>query len=186
MGRSVNAQENRNSEYVRAVKRSVYLVCWLYCLRCKLLHKRYQLRHLHSTHHISTTLRLIVLSDQALLFTPSLSCSFTATYPRPAPVWPCSSVCSATVICSGGRGFECNRGQRLLLFLRVGPFPFWGYRSEDITWDIHTVLQLSTFKPLYKNGKLQLTSDSFLTSLFTCVHLAPLAYVLTGRSNPAR
>ena len=32
----------------------------------------------------------------------------------------------------------------------VGLFPFKGYRSEGIIWDIYTALQLTTFKPLYK------------------------------------
>ena len=47
-------------------------------------------------------------------------------YPRSAPIWSCSSVGRATVICysDGSRGFESNRGQRYFLFLRVGPFPF--------------------------------------------------------------
>ena len=57
-----------------------------------------------------------LLSGQALLITPSLMCSFAANYhlnfPRPASIWPCSSVGRATVICSGGRGFEPHRGQR--------------------------------------------------------------------------
>ena len=45
----------------------------------------------------------IVLSGQILLITPSLMCSFTLNYHinflRPAPIWPCSSVGRATVIC---------------------------------------------------------------------------------------
>ena len=37
--------------------------------------------------------------------------------PRPAPIWPCSSVGRDTMICSGGRGFKNHRGKRLFLFL---------------------------------------------------------------------
>ena len=37
--------------------------------------------------------------------------------PRPAPIWSCSSVSRATVICSGSRGFESNRNERY--------FPCW-------------------------------------------------------------
>ena len=80
---------------------------------------------------------LLVLSDYTLLVVPSLMCSFAANYhlnfTRRAPSWPCSLVGRATVICSGGRGFECYR----ILFLRVGPFPLQGYRSEGIIWDIY-------------------------------------------------
>ena len=85
--------------------------------------------------------RLIVLSGQTLLITPSITCSFAATYnlnfPRPAPIWPCSSVGRALVICSGGREFESQRGQRFFLFDPVGPFPFWGHRSEGRVWDFY-------------------------------------------------
>ena len=56
-----------------------------------------------------------------ILVTPSLTCSFTANYhlnfPRPAPVWPCSSVGRATVTCSEGRGFKPHQGQRFILLL---------------------------------------------------------------------
>ena len=52
------------------------------------------------------------------------------------------------MICSWGRGFESHQGQTFL-FLRVGPFLFYGYRSEGINWDIYTALQHTTFKPLY-------------------------------------
>ena len=36
------------------------------------------------------------------------------------------------------------------LFLRVGPFPFWGYHSKGIITDIYTALQhtCTTSKPL--------------------------------------
>ena len=36
--------------------------------------------------------------------------------PRPAPIWPRSSVGRATVICSGAHGFESHRGQRFFSF----------------------------------------------------------------------
>ena len=42
----------------------------------------------------------------------------------PAPIWPCSSVGIAAVICSRGRGFEHHQGQRFFLFFHVSPFPF--------------------------------------------------------------
>ena len=54
---------------------------------------------------------------------------------RTVPICPCSSVGRATVICSGGRGFELHRGKAFFLFFLVGPFPFWGYRSEGIILD---------------------------------------------------
>ena len=45
--------------------------------------------------------------------TSSPTCPFTAIYhrnfPRPAPIWPCSSFGRATVICSGDRRFEPHR-----------------------------------------------------------------------------
>ena len=61
--------------------------------------------------------------------TDSLPCSFAANYhlndlnfPRPTPISPCSSVGRATVICSGGRGFQSHQGQRFFLFCSV-----WAY-----------------------------------------------------------
>ena len=71
---------------------------------------------------------LIVLSGQVLLVTPSLTCSFASNYhfnfPRPAPIWPSSSVGRATVICSVDCKFEPHRGQKYFVFPRVGPFLF--------------------------------------------------------------
>ena len=47
---------------------------------------------------------------------PNLTCSFAAYHrpncPRPAPIWPCSSIGRATMICSGVRGFVSHRGLR--------------------------------------------------------------------------
>ena len=99
-----------------------------------------------------------MLSAKTSLVTPSLMCSFAANYhlnfPRPAPIWPCSSVGRATVIRSGGRGFESHWGQiRMSVFSRVGRVPFWSFRSEGITWDIYTTFQLTTLKPLYIQSK---------------------------------
>ena len=73
--------------------------------------------------HLNHYICLILLSGQSLLVTPSLTCSFAAIFTiliprrRPAPIWPCSSVGRATVVCSGGRGFESHLDQRFLLSL---------------------------------------------------------------------
>ena len=71
------------------------------------------------------------------LVTTSLTCSFAAIYhlnfPRPAPVWPCSSVGRATLICSGGRGFESHRDQSEALFLSPNLLCDY-FLSEGITW----------------------------------------------------
>ena len=65
-----------------------------------------------------------------LTVTPSPTCSFAANYhlnfPQPAPIWPCSSVGRATVICSWGRGFESQRGQRFFSLSPCGPIFFLG------------------------------------------------------------
>ena len=70
-----------------------------------------------------------MLSGQTSLVNPSLTCSSAAnyhlTFPRPAPMWPCSSFGRATVICSGRRGFEPHRGQIFSLF-PCGPISFLG------------------------------------------------------------
>ena len=60
-----------------------------------------------------------------LLVTPSLTCSFAVyydlNYPRPAPIWPCSSVGRATIICSGVFIARCCRRIQILTisFFRV-------------------------------------------------------------------
>ena len=81
-----------------------------------------------------------MLSGQTLLITPSITCSFAATYnlnfPRPAPIWPCSSVGRALVICSGGREFESQRGQRFFLFDRVGPNFLSGAIAQKVEFGI--------------------------------------------------
>ena len=46
------------------------------------------------------------------------------SYPRPTPIWPCSSVGRVTMTGSGGGGFKFHQGQRIFLSLRVGQFPF--------------------------------------------------------------
>ena len=69
--------------------------------------------------HLNHYICLILLSGQSLLVTPSLTCSFAAIFTiliphrRPAPIWPCSSVGRATVVCSGGRGFESHLDQEI-------------------------------------------------------------------------
>ena len=104
--------------------------------------------------HLNPYEYLIVLSGQALLVTPSLMCSFAANYhlnfPRPAPIWPCSSIGRATVSCSGGRGFESLRGQRFLSHSPCWPISFLGLllRRYYLGFGIRS-LQLTTFKPLY-------------------------------------
>ena len=59
---------------------------------------------------------------------PSLTSSFATNshlnFPRPAPIWPCSSVGRATVICSRGRGFESHRCQRFFLLSPCGSISF--------------------------------------------------------------
>ena len=92
---------------------------------------KYHLGYFHSTstyYILNHNICLIVPGGPASLVTPSLTCSLAANYhlnfPRPAPIWPCSSVGRAMVICSGGLGFDPHRGQRFSFFLRVGPFSF--------------------------------------------------------------
>ena len=72
----------------------------------------------HLNHYI---IYLLMLCGQTLLVTPSLTCSFATNYhlnfPRPAPIWPCSLVGKATVICSRGHEFEPHRGQRFFFYL---------------------------------------------------------------------
>ena len=86
------------------------------------------LEHFNLT-QLNLNICLIVLSGQTLLVTPSLTYSFAANYhlnfPRPAPIWPCSSVSRATVICSGGRGFEPHRVRDFSL-TPCGPISFLG------------------------------------------------------------
>ena len=96
---------------------------------------------------------LTALSSQTLLVTPSLTCSLATNYLlnslRPAPIWPCSSVSRATVICCGGRGFEPHRGQRVFLFLHLGPFLSRATAQKVLFGIFIRALQLTTFKPLY-------------------------------------
>ena len=86
---------------------------------------------------------------------PSLTCSFAAIYhlnfPQTAPIWPCSSVGRATVICSGGRGFEPHRGQRFFLFLRVAYFLSRANAQQEL-FGIIRHFNLSLLKPKYMLG----------------------------------
>ena len=80
---------------------------------------------------------------------PSLTCSFPQIYhdlnfPRPAPIWPCSPVGRATVICSGGRGFESRRDQRLF------SFSVWVHFLSGMF-----IRTLTIFKPLYMLNSAQ-------------------------------
>ena len=97
---------------------------------------------------------LVKLSGQTLLVTLHGACLFAAiyhlNYPRPELNYlPCSSVGIAMVNCSGGRGFESHRGQRVFSFSVWAHFLFGAIRSEGIIGDIYTALQFATFKPLY-------------------------------------
>ena len=72
----------------------------------------------------------ILLSGQTLLLVLHLRVHLPQTYhlsfPRPAPIWPCSSVGRATVICTGGREFGSNPVGAQRLFSLCGPISFQG------------------------------------------------------------
>ena len=51
-----------------------------------------------------------MLSGQTCLFAVNYN---HLNFPRAAPIWPCSSVGTTTVLCFRDRGFESHQGQRL-------------------------------------------------------------------------
>ena len=57
-------------------------------------------------------------------FTCSFATNYHLNFQWPTLIWPCSSVGTVIVICSGGHEFKCHRGWRFFLFLSVGQFLF--------------------------------------------------------------
>ena len=73
-----------------------------------------------------------------------------------APIWPCSSVGRAKVICSGGRGFEPHRGQRFFFaFLRRY---YLGYLLEHFNLS-HLILYVSKIPNAISTNLLVVGSD---------------------------
>ena len=91
--------------------------------------RRLRLGYLYSTPPYrackKTPYTLISVERPNLQVTPLLMFEFAANChlndPRPATIWPCSSVGRVTVICSGGREVESHRGKRIF------PFSVWAH-----------------------------------------------------------
>ena len=65
-------------------------------------------------------------------------------FPRSAPIWSCSSDGRATVICSGGRGFESHRGQRFFSFSLWDHFLSRAFAQKELFGTIIRAQQLIT------------------------------------------
>ena len=94
---------------------------------------------------------LIVLSRQTLLVTPSFTSifapNFHLNYPRPAPIWPCTSV--AQLVEQWRSIPEVVRGEGIFSFCPCGPISFLrlslrryylGYWYSAFTYHIQTTL----------------------------------------------
>ena len=75
------------------------------------------------------------------------ACKSNSHFPRPAPVWPCSSVGGATVIKPEGRGFKSHPGQSFPLSL-CGPISMLMQRNPSLSLSINTASWLLTLSKI--------------------------------------
>ena len=111
-----------------------------------------------------------MLSGQTLLVTPSLTCSSAANYhlnfPRPAPIWPCSSVGEQRRSVPEVVGSNPTTVRDFFSFSHVGPISFVGL-SLRLRYYFGYLYSTSTYHILSTITRLSVVCTSVCTSLCT-------------------